>query len=39
MLEKTSGEVGGLKIYHRIRLFRYISEHDAQELCHNIYML
>lgn len=36
MLEKTSGEVEGLKMYHQTKLFQYISEHEAQELSHNI---
>lgn len=38
MLEKTSGEVEGLKIYHQTKLIQYISEHEAQELSHKTNM-
>ena len=38
MLQKTSGEVEGLKIYHQTRLCQSISEHEAQDLSHNINM-
>jgi len=38
MLEKTSGEVERLKIYHQTKLFQYISEHEAQKLSHDINM-